>query len=63
MFFFQNGLKPQSVGLAPQTKLQAPQIEIWNSLNRGVLVNFGMSSLSCTNVKRPYWRPSGDGSH
>ena len=46
----------------PQTKLQAHQIEIWNTINHWNFCQILMSSPPCTNVKPPYWRLSGDGS-
>ena len=46
------------VGLAPQTKLQASQIEIWNTINK---LSFCIQA-SLHKRKLPYWRLSGDGS-
>ena len=41
------------VGLAPQTKLQAPKIEIWNTINQWNFCQIWLSSPACTNLK-PY---------
>ena len=41
------------VVLSPQTKLQAPQIEIWNTINQCNFYQISMSSPPCTNVKPP----------
>jgi len=40
------------VGLAPQTKLQDPQIEIWNIIKLEFLLDLNVKP-PCTNVKPP----------
>ena len=41
------------MGLSPQTKLQAGQIEIWNIINQCNFFQLWMSSSLCTKVKHP----------
>jgi len=48
-------LCPVATGLAPQTLLQVPQIELWNTTNQWSFGKFW-------NDKPPCWRPSGDDS-
>ena len=50
------------VGLSPQTKLQAPQIEIWNTVNQWSFFQFLECQVPCTNAKPLYWKRFGDGS-
>ena len=46
----------------PQTKLQAPQIEIWHTVNQWRFCQFLECQAPCTNAKPPYWKLSSDGS-
>jgi len=49
-------------GLAPQTKLQAPQIELWSTINWWCFYQDTECQAPWTNVKPPHWKLSGDGS-
>ena len=45
--------------LSPQTKLPAPQIQIWNIINQWSFCHFQNVKSRCTNVKPLYWRLAG----
>jgi len=48
--------------LAPQTKLQALQIETWNTINQWRFCQYLECQVPCTNAKPPVWKVSSDGS-
>ena len=49
------------VGFSPQERLQAHQIEIWNTINQRRFVKY-YNFKTLHKCKAPYWRLSGDGS-
>ena len=50
------------MGLALQTKLQATQIETWNTIKSVEFLSIFSVSMPLKNAKPPYWKLSSDGS-